>query len=115
MPKAVARVVSELISTVVKEQGRNRANAAALVTGGSDAKHPAIGQWAEAQRFFLGWTHLDRNHEQGRDLPTDEMLLRHLRIVEDVIEVRTALFFENLHALEDILEKANAVKGGGAA
>lgn len=115
VPKKVARAFMDLISTATKEQGLNRSNAAELVTGGSDSKHPAIRQWAEAQRFFLRWTHLDRNHEQDRDLPNDEVLLANMRVVEDVIEVRTALFFDNLHSLEDILAAANAVEDGGAA
>ncbi|MDR7082563.1 hypothetical protein J2X01_001852 [Arthrobacter ginsengisoli] len=32
-----------------------------------------------------------------------------IRIVEDVIEVRSALFFENLHAIEDLLAEINNV------
>jgi hypothetical protein len=115
VPKKVAQAFSDLISTVASEQGRNRRNAAELVTGGSDTTHPAIKQWAAAQQLFLGWTHLDRNHEQNRDLPTDEVLLGNIRVVEDVIEVRTALFFDNLHSLEDFLAEANAVEGEGAA
>lgn len=114
VPKEVARVLSDLISTVIKEQGLNRRNAAELVTGGSDTKHPAIDQWRATQRFFLEWTHIDRKHDQDRDLPTDEVLLANMRVVEDVIEVRTALFFHNLRALEGLLAEANAVEDRGA-
>lgn len=113
VPKAVAQAFSELISTVASEQGRNRRNAAEIVTGGSDIKHPAIKHWTEAQRFFLGWTHIDRNHSQDRELPTHDVLLTNIRVVEDVIGVRSALFFENLHSLQDLLAEANAVQSGG--
>jgi hypothetical protein len=109
VPRAVARVLAALVSTVTQEQGRNRANTAALVTGDSDAHHPAIKQWLDAYQFFLNWTHLDRNHDQERPLPSDEALLTMIRIVEDVIEVRSALFFENLHAIEDLLAEINNV------
>jgi hypothetical protein len=115
VPKAVARAVSDLIGTVANEQGRNRRNAAELVTGGPDTKHPAIKHWSHAHRFFLGWTHIDRNHSQDRELPTDDVLLANIRVVEDVIEVRTAQFFENVHSLQDLLAEANAVRPGGTA
>ena len=109
VPGAVARVVASLVSAVTQEQGRNRANTAALVTGSSDANHPAIGQWRAAYQFFLSWTHLDRNHDQERPLPSDGDLLAMIRIVEDVVEVRSSLFFENLHAIEDMLAEINNV------
>lgn len=115
VPKAVAREFLELISTVNSEHGRNRRNAAELVTGGFDTEHPAIRHWTEAQNFFLGWTHLDRNHSDDRDLPTDEHLLENIRVVEDVIEVRSALFFDNLRSLGDLLAEANSVQSGGTA
>lgn len=113
VPKAVARTLSELINTATNEQGRNHRNAAELVTGGTDKTHPAIRQWKDAQKFFLGWTHIDRNHSRTRELPTDEELLEKIRVVEDVIEMRSAQFFENLHSVEDLLAEANAVESGG--
>jgi hypothetical protein len=113
VPRAVARMFESLITTVAQEQGRNRSIAAVLVTGVPDTKHPAISQWRAAQDFFLGWTHLDRNHEGGRELPSDDILRMNMRVVEDVIEVRTALFFENLRAVEDLLDEANALDDGG--
>jgi hypothetical protein len=107
VPRAVARVLASLVSAVTQEEGRNRANTAALVTGESDADHPAIAQWLDAYQFFLSWTHLDRNHEQQRPLPENEALQAKIRVVEDVIEVRSALFFENLRAIEDLLAEIN--------
>ena len=80
VPRPVAQVLSDLISTVTQEQGRNRRNAAELVTDGSDESHPAIQQWMEAQRFFLGRTHLDRNHDKDRDLPSDATMMTQMRI-----------------------------------
>jgi hypothetical protein len=109
VPRVVAQVLASLISTATQEEGRNRANTAALVTGASDTDHPAIAQWLDAYQFFLSWTHLDRNHDQERPLPSDEALLASIRVVEDVVEVRSALFFENLHALEDLLAEINDV------
>lgn len=113
VPRAVARALSDLIGTIASEQGRNRRNAAEMVTGGSDTKHPAVKYWRDAQRFFLGWTHIDRNHSHDRELPTDELVRENMRVVEDVIEVRSAQFFENLHSLRDLLAEANAIQPVG--
>ncbi|WP_144661294.1 hypothetical protein [Paenarthrobacter nicotinovorans] len=110
VPRSAAKTLSQLISAVAQEQGRNRRLASAVVTGATDDKHPAIKQWMEAQRFFLRWTHLDRLAEGGRDLPGDAELMSNLRIVEDVIDARAGLFFENLHSIEALLAEANFVE-----
>jgi len=112
VPREVARAFLALIRASTQEAGRNRANAAALLTDGADPQHPAVAQWTRAQRFFLDWTHLDRNHEHDRGLPSEEELLENVRAVEDMIEVRTALFFENVHALDDLLRAANEEEVG---
>jgi len=109
VPRKLAQALSALTSTVTKEQGRNRENAAALLTGSPSATHPVINQWNRSYQFFVGWTHLDRNHESGKVLPTDEILVSHIRVIEDVVEVRAGLFFENLHALKDLLAEINEV------
>lgn len=113
IPQAVAREFDALITTAMDEQGRNRRNFAALINGGTHDSHPAVDQWLDAYGFFVGWAHLDRNHERGGALPPDLTLRKHIRVVEDVIVVRAALFFDNLRAIEDILALANAVDDGG--
>ena len=110
LPRDVARAFDQLVRAAVQEAGRNRANAAALLTGGGDQNHPLITQWSQTQRFFLEWTHLDRGAD--REPSTDEALRENIKVVEDVIEVRTALFFDNVRALEDLLQAANAEEGG---
>jgi hypothetical protein len=108
VPKTVAMHLHSLVKTRMLEDGRNRANISALITGGTDARHPALRQWKDAYDFFLGWTHLDRNHQGDRKLPIDQLIWREVRVVEDVIEVRTSAFFENLNSLEDLLFEINA-------
>lgn len=108
VPQLVARAFLDLVSARTQENGRNRHNATALITAGTDDAHPAISQWSKTYKFFVGWTHLDRYHEQGRTLPSDELIASHMRVVEDVIEVRSKAFFDNLHALEDLLNGINA-------
>jgi hypothetical protein len=109
VPKDVAHTIDLIITTAAKEESRNRLNFAALVTGGSDGKHPAVVQWMDAYQFFVGWAHLDRNHNVDRQLPADMDLVAKIRVVEDVIEVRTGVFFENLKAVEGLLAEINAL------
>lgn len=112
VPRDVATAIAQLVTTANLEHGRNRSIAASLVTGATDAMHPAVTQWRNAQDFFLGWTHLDRNHTRMRELPSDDDLWSNIHVVEDVIDVRSALFFDNLHALQDLLAEANATDEG---
>lgn len=114
VPNAFARAISLLIKTASQENGRNVRNAAALITGDSDTSHPAVKQWNVTYDFFLGWTHLDRNHEGSRPLPSNEDLLANIQVVEDVIMTRTAAFFENIHVIEDLLAEINDQTEGGS-
>jgi hypothetical protein len=109
IPRAVAAAFADLIDASTREQGRNRRNAAALVTGSADGYHPSIKEWGRAYGFFVQWAHVDQHHLER--LPDDETLARHLRILEDVIEVRMNLFFENLSTVEELLALANATDG----
>lgn len=109
IPRAVATAFADLIDANTREQGRNQRNAAALVTGSADGSHPSIKEWGQAYGFFVQWAHVDQHHR--KNLPDDATLARHLRIVEDVIEVRMNLFFENLSTVEDLLALANATDG----
>lgn len=111
VPREVARAVLALVTAQVQEVGRNRSNAASLITSGTDGNHPAIDQWMDAYRIFVAWAHLDQ-HDEGRALPTADQIAENIRIVEDVIEVRSAAFFENLHSVEDLLAHINATSEG---
>jgi hypothetical protein len=112
VPKAVARHFDALVKARVQEEGRNQHNAAALITGGSDPKHPATKQWGDAYSFFLRWAHLDQHNERNGALASDQEILVFIRVVEDVIEVRRAAFFDNMHTVSDLLAIANAPSGG---
>ncbi|MEX2375544.1 MAG: hypothetical protein WD942_08185 [Dehalococcoidia bacterium] len=112
VPTQVASVIADLVEAAVKERGLNIANAAALLTEGTDTSHPLLAQWKSAQGFFVEWAHLDRNADGARELPTDADIAAHVRVVEDVVEVRSNLFFTNLSAVEDLLALANAQEDG---
>ena len=112
VPTRVASMIADLVEAAVKERGLNVVNAAALLTDGTDLAHPLLDQWRAAQKFFLEWAHLDRNADGARELPTDVEIVAHIRVVEDVIEVRSNLFFANLSAIEDVLRLAHAEEDG---
>jgi hypothetical protein len=112
VPREVASHLDALIRTRTREDGRNRTNTAALVVGDGTGDHPAIKQWQDAYRFFVKWAHLDQNDLGESALPSDEAVELQIRVVEDVVEVRTAAFFENLHSLQELLNDINTTDGG---
>ena len=93
-----------------RESGRNRRNTASLVTGNADDSHSSISEWTDTYNFFVKWTHIDQHHLGT--LPDDTILETHLKVVEDVIEVRMNEFFDNLAAVEDLLAFANRTDTG---
>ncbi len=109
VPKAVASALADLIDASAREIGRNRRNAASLVTGNAEDSHPTIAEWSKTYGFFVKWAHVDQHHTDA--VPDDHTLATHLQVVEDVIEVRMNLFFDNLSAVEDLLAAANRTDG----
>ncbi|MBM7389785.1 hypothetical protein JOE37_002779 [Clavibacter michiganensis] len=110
LPKLLVYFLADIAETRTKEIGRNTANASLLLTGGSDSKHPVMTQWKQSYDFFVGWAHLDRNFGRGRPLPKRAEIIRRIAVVEDVIDVQSALFFDNLSAVRDLLANANMPK-----
>jgi hypothetical protein len=108
VPREVAVHLAELIRTRTQEDGRNRRNISALIAGDDSSNHPAIKEWQGAYRFFVRWAHLDRDNDQASVLPTDQEIEANMRIVEDLVEGWTAAFFENLRAVQDLLDTINA-------
>lgn len=106
--REVAAAFSRLVKTAQLEEGRNQRELAGFLTGDTSQRHAAGKQWNAARAFFLEWTHLDRNHEGGRELPTDEMLRQHIRVIEDIVEARTLAFFETIRSIDDLLAEINA-------
>lgn len=109
VPKQLAGAISSMIAAYVREQGRNRSNTAALVNGGNDPEHPAVKQWMDAYRFFVGWAHFDRNFADHLPLPSDDRITAAMRVVEDLVEVRAAEFFDNVRTIEELLRGINKV------
>jgi hypothetical protein len=107
IPRSAAAHLRMYLDARTKETGRNRRLARTLITRSTEVDSPAISQWMKAQRFFEKWHHLDRYPDGVRQIPDDQQVRDHLRIIEDVIESQYGFFFDGLHAIEDLLARAN--------
>ncbi|ASN19929.1 hypothetical protein [Arthrobacter sp. YN] len=107
VPRAVAIAIDQVVQTVVLETKQVRDDAAALLAEGSSSDHPAVGQWIEAREFFVRWTHLERPPRDNGHVPTDVEILRNIRVVEDLVAVRTAGFFDTRRLLDELLAEIN--------
>jgi hypothetical protein len=113
VPREVAERLDELVRTRTQEDGRNRRNSAVLIGGNDSSDDPVVKQWQKAYQFFLRWAHLDRDDGDDETLPSDEAIAGHMRVVEDLIEVRATAFFENLNSLQDLLNEINELVEDG--
>lgn len=112
VPQPVAAAFDKLIKTAVQEKVRSRDIAAVLLTDDGNADHPAVSQWMETRNFFVRWAHLQAEASDPGSLPTDKDLQGRARVVEDLIEGVTRLFFDARHAVDDLLSEINQTKGG---
>lgn len=112
VPRKVASVFDKLIKTAVQERIRSRDIAAALLTDDGDAEHPAVGQWMDTRNFFVRWAHLQAEATDPDKLPTDDEIQARIRVVEDLIEGVTSLFFDARHSLDDLLAEINQTDEG---
>jgi hypothetical protein len=81
--------------------------AAALLTDDGDADHPAVSQWMDARRFFVRWAHVGAEATDLTKVPTDEDIQDKIRVVEDLIEGVTKLFFDARRSVDDLLAEIN--------
>jgi hypothetical protein len=65
----------------------------------------------ETQRFFVRWAHLQAEPTDLASLPSDGDLQAKVRVVEDLIEGVTRLFFDARHAVDDLLAEINRTEG----
>lgn len=114
VPQPVAAAFDKLIRTAVQEKIRSRDIAAALLTDDRNAEHSAVGQWMDTSRFFVRWAHLEAKPTDPGALPSDEDLRDKIRVVEDLIEGVTKLFFDARHAVDDLLTEINQTEGDGS-
>jgi hypothetical protein len=111
VPQQVAAAFDKLIKTAVQEKIRSRDIAATLLTDDGNARHPAVGQWMNTRDEFVRWAHLEAKPSDPNTLPSDEDLLVLIRVVEDLIEGVTKLFFDARQAVDDLLNEINETEG----
>lgn len=111
VPSKVASAFGKLVMTAVQEKARTRDIAAALLTDDGNVDHPAVGQWMDARSFFVRWAHLQAEATELATLPSDEDIRAKVRIVEDLIDGVTKLFFDARRAVDDLLAEINQTHG----
>jgi hypothetical protein len=107
VPRGVAAAFDKLIKTAIQEKARSRDIAAALLTDDGNTDHPAVRQWMDVRNFFVRWAHLEAEATDLSKLPTDDDILRKVRVVEDLIEGVTKLFFDARRSVDDLLVEIN--------
>lgn len=111
IPRAVAKAMDELVRTTALESKRIRDDLTGLLADTPQEDHPLVTPWNQSRSWFTRWAHWDRPTDENRRIPTDAQILDHLRLVEDVVEARTAAFFDSRRAIDDLLAQANAEEG----
>ena len=85
----------------------------AVVAGRVDVNAPGTKPWREARKFFMRYTHFDRQNgpkPKKADLPGDNQVLEHLENVEAILRTRLQPFFDSLEEINDLLAVANAAE-----
>jgi hypothetical protein len=77
----------------------------ALVLGRLDGSDVAVRIFKRSVRFFIGYTHLSGLLD--RELPDDELVERHLAVIEEALHARLGRFFTTAESIMADLEVAN--------
>ena len=107
VPREVAAAFDKMIKTAVQEKARSRDIAAALLTDDGNTDHPAVRQWMDVRTFFVRWAHLQAEATELSKIPTDDDIQSKVRVVEDLIEGVTKLFFDARRSVDDLLAEIN--------
>jgi hypothetical protein len=110
VPRPLAEHLFTLTDSARREAARVATNDALIVTKSTDLGVPAIKQWKSARSYFVRVAHLAGVWDlaKNRTVPTDEETLRNILIVEDVLRIWFFGFFENRHAVDEVLDRINA-------
>lgn len=112
VPQEIARLLDELVSAAISEDGRFLADIAAFLTDTGDARHPAVREWYATYNYFVKWAHLHGEQSNVDALPTDDDLTSRIDSIEVLMDEKRAEFFDSLHAIEDLLAEANRLNDG---
>jgi hypothetical protein len=80
----------------------------ALVLGRLDGSDVAVGIFKRSVRFFMRYTHL--SGLLGQEVPDDELVQRHLGVVEEALRARLGRFFSTAESIMADLDIANRRK-----
>lgn len=111
IPTAVLKMMLEVIELAEQESRRNAENHAVAVAQALRTTSPAVKEWKRSFDFFMRFTHVDAYVQSesagGAHIPPDAEILRHVALVERLIEVRLSDFFASSREIEDALQRFN--------
>lgn len=111
VPGAVLEMMHEVIELAEQESRRNAENHAVAVAQALRTTSPAVKEWKRSFDFFMRFTHVDAYVDSqsggGVQIPPDADILRHVTLVERLIEVRLSDFFASSREIEDALHGFN--------
>lgn len=114
-PRQVVTWLAQFVRATELENKRVRDDLVALLADTPQEDHPLATPWNQTRSWFVRWAHFERGSGESGTIPSDETILEHLQIVEDVIQARTAAFFDAREAIDDVLAQANASEDEGDA
>lgn len=113
VPKGIMAAVVDLVRSENEGTIRGIQRDSMVVLGRLDVTDPALAPWRKARKFFMSFTHLNSGSVDSPNQVSDHEILGHVEIIEGSLFSRLGPFFENYHAIEDILRVANQVEGEG--
>lgn len=116
VPYALVRAVKDFVTDYGTGTRRRKLRDSVSVLGRLDENDPTLALWTDARKFFMRLTHIGpratASVEQLRPVPHDDQMLQHLECVEAALMTRLGDFFDNMHAIEDLVTEANKQASG---
>lgn len=107
VPKEIAEAFDKLARTAEQEAVTHREFAASLFTDDGDDQHPAVKEWMAARKFFVTWGHIHKVATDPSKLPSDDVILTHIRVVEDLVGGAMTMYFDRQHTIHDLVAGIN--------
>lgn len=103
IPREVAIALRDYWQEEKDREESNNRRLGRLLLGKEVSTHPAFAEWRSAQKYFVGRAH---GAAAGRSVEKEVMLI-HIKMVENCISSRLGLFFNVASEIDEILGVAN--------
>lgn len=108
------RLISHVALLVAREsqvpRNRDLRHSATVLGRPATRRDPTLRNWMTACDWFEKHAHLDRSRRGIRETPPDDVILRHLSVIEDTLLSRFGGFFDVMAEVSGLLAEANATR-----